>query len=214
MRQAAIFLHGNPPKRERVLKFITKNTAIFCADGGTVYALDLGLKPDVVIGDFDSLRKQRVESLKKQNIQMKAFSAEKDETDSELVLQYAIEQGFTELIIFGWMGTRFDHVFADLTLFAEQKRDIQITIVEPEQTIYIVKSSISLSGKKGEYVSLIPFKGDVSGVSTKGLKWKLNNEILYFGKTRGISNEFIGKTVTISIKRGVLLVIKLESPFD
>ena len=109
------------------------------------------------------------------------------------------------------MGTRLDHMMANLTLFAEQ-RDIQITIVEPEQAIYVVKSSLTLTGKKGEYVSLIPFKGDVNGVSTKGLKWTLQNETLYFGKTRGISNEFIGETATISIKRGVLLAIKLESP--
>lgn len=211
MKKAALFLHGNSPKRERVRQFLTAKTVIICADGGTVYALSLGLKPDVVIGDFDSLNKKRLEKLKKENVQIKTYATEKDETDSELVLQYAIKQGFTDLVIFGWMGTRLDHVFANLTLFAEQKRDIQITIVEPEQTLYIVKSSISLSGRKGEYVSLIPLKGDVDGISTKGLKWKLHSETLYFGKTRGISNEFTGKTAKITVKKGMLLVIKLES---
>lgn len=207
MRQAAIFLHGNPPKKERVKRFLAKDTAVICADGGTAYALDLGLKPDVVIGDFDSLNKKRLEKLKSEKVQIKTYSSEKDETDSELVLQYAIKQGFKEIVIFGWMGTRFDHVLANLTLFAEQKEDIKITIVESEQTLYIVKSSLTLTGKKGEYVSLIPLKGDVGGVSTKGLKWKLSNETLYFGKTRGISNQFTGKTAEIRVKKGTLLIV-------
>ncbi|MBI4097393.1 MAG: thiamine diphosphokinase [Candidatus Levybacteria bacterium] len=211
MKRAAIFLHGNPPKKSRVKQFLTKNTAILCADGGTAYALDLGLKPDVVIGDLDSLDKKVQAKLRKERVQTYTYPTEKNETDSELVLQYALDEGYRDIVIFGWMGSRLDHVLANLTLFTEQKRDVTITIVEPEQTLYIVKSSLALTGKKGEYISLIPLKGDVGGVTTKGLKWALHNETLYFGKTRGISNEFTGKAAEITVKSGVLLVIKLES---
>ena len=68
MKKAAIFLHGNPPKKSRVKQFLTKNMSVLCADGGTLYALELGLKPDLVIGDFDSLNKKCLESLRKQKI--------------------------------------------------------------------------------------------------------------------------------------------------
>lgn len=211
MKRAAIFLHGNPPKKARIREFVTKDTAVICADGGTFYALAEGLRPEVVIGDFDSLNKTILIELKKEKVPILTFPRKKDETDAELVLAYAVKKGYTDLIVFGWMGTRLDHVLANLMLFAEQK-GVQLTIVEPEQTLRLVRSSVAFTGKKGDLVSLIPLAGSAGGVSTTGLKWQLQDEVLKFGKTRGISNVFTGKKATVSLKKGALLVITFTRP--
>lgn len=209
MKRSVVFLHGNPPKADFVKQHMKEDDVIICADGGTGYAFNLGLKPHIVIGDFDSLSKKFKARLVKENIPMQTFPREKDETDSELVLRYVVEQGFTDIIIFGWMGSRLDHALANLFLFGNVKKNIQVRIVELDQVLYLVHSLLKLNGKKGELVSLLPLNGDVSGVSTKGLKWALKNETLHYGKTRGISNEFVGKTAEIRVKKGMLLVIQM-----
>lgn len=208
MKRAVVFFHGDSPSEHTVKRYIREDDVIVCADGGMIWADKLGIKPDVYIGDLDSITSTLHKKLQKEKIEWFIYPKEKDETDSELVMRYVVEQGFTDITIFGWMGSRFDHVLANLFLLGNVKKNIQVRIVEEEQVLYLVKDKLSLRGKKGEFVSLIPLNGDVSGVSTKGLKWVLKNETLYYGKTRGVSNELVGKDAAITIKSGVLLVIQ------
>lgn len=209
MKRAVIFLHGNKPSAESVKKHIKKTDTIICADGGAIYAVSFELKPDVYIGDLDSISPAHYKRLKKEKIEWHIFEKEKDETDSELSIKYAIKHGFKEILLFGVFGNRVDHVLANLTMFATLK-NIQVTIVEDNQILYFVKDKLSLQGKSGEYVSLIPFQENVT-VSTKNLKWELKNSILEYGKTRGISNELVKQVAEIKVKKGTLLVIHTRS---
>lgn len=207
MKRAVIFLHGNKPSKESVAKHIKKTDTIICADGGAMYAVSCGLHPDVYIGDLDSISPTLYKKLqKKEKIEWHVFEKDKDETDSELALNYAIKKRFKEILVFAVFGNRVDHVFANLTMFAKSQNKAQITIIEGDQELHFVKNKLLLQGKIGEYVSLVPFTGNVT-VSTKGMKWELTNSVLEYGKTRGISNEFVQPKAEISVKKGTLLAI-------
>lgn len=210
MKRAVIFLNGNRPSKDIVFKNIKTTDKIICADGGAKHAIACGFTPHTIIGDLDSLPRELQKKLKRLPIEWVTFSIEKDFTDSELTLKYAIKKGFHEIVVFGLFGDRMDHVMANMTHFARvvrKKQHLAITAVEKDQMLYFVKEKIVITGKKGQTISLLSLDGDAKGVTTTGLKWKLKNETLHFGESRGVSNEILGKNATVSLREGVLLVI-------
>lgn len=211
MKRAVIFINGNRPSKELVFEVIKTTDTIICADGGAKHAIACGFTPHTIIGDLDSLPQELQKKLRRLPIEWVTFSTEKDFTDSELSLKHAIEKGFREIVVFGLFGNRMDHVMANITHFSRlvsENRNLSILVVEKGQTLYFVRKKLILSGKKGQTVSLLSLDGDAKGVSTKGLKWKLNNETLHFGEPRGVSNEFTGTKATVTVANGVLLVVQ------
>lgn len=185
---------------------------IVCADGGATYAVDFGLTPHAVVGDFDSLAPELLEKLKKEKTTIINYPSEKDQTDAELAIFYAVSEGCKNIILFAAFGNRIDHFLAILFYIAKkQKAGIKFHILENNQELFLVDKAITLSGKIGDFVSLIPLQGDVIGITTKALKYSLENATLKFGETRGVSNEFIDSTAKISITSGLLLVIQTKS---
>lgn len=212
MKRAVIFLHGDKPNISLVTKHRKKSDTIICADGGTMWAVASGLTPHIILGDFDSITPSLKAKLEKKDIEWYTFPREKDQTDSELTLAYALNHGYQEILIFGFLGSRFDHVIANLMLFADLiSKGITISLFQDNEEMHLVTEKLSLTGKKSDYVSLIPLQGDVKGVTTSGLKWRLYNDILQFGKTLGISNEFTKKKAEITVDNGVLLVVHTKT---
>jgi thiamine pyrophosphokinase len=208
MKRAIIFYNGDLSDVETAKHYVKSTDYIICADGGTRHALKLRLKPDIILGDFDSLAPELRESLKGKEIEWIAYSQEKDETDSELALQHAIEKGYTTILLFGVFGSRIDHMLTNI--FALEylfKNNIDTTIIEGTKEIRVIDKSITLHGKVGDLLSLIPLKQTVKKVKTENLKYPLNHEDLFFGYSRGISNVFTQSTAAVSIERGMLLII-------
>jgi thiamine pyrophosphokinase len=206
--RAIIFYNGDLSDLTNAKKYIQSTDYIICADGGTKYALALDLKPDIILGDFDSLAPELQESLKGKKIEWIAYNQDKDETDSELALQYAIEKGYKTILLFGILGSRIDHMMTNI--FALEyllKKGIDATIIEGNKEIRVTDKAITLHGKSGDLLSLIPLKETVKKVTTKNLHYPLTHEDLYFGFSRGISNVFTQSTVEVVIGEGLLLVI-------
>ena len=208
MKRAIIFYNGDLSNFKRAKQYIKSTDYIIGVDGGARNILKLGIKPNVIIGDFDSLSKTYQEKFAKQKVELVKFDREKDETDSELAIKYAIENGYKTILLYGVLGSRIDHTL--INIFALDyllNKNADVTIIEGHQEIRLVKNKIKLTGKNGDLVSLIPFNGDVKKVITKNLKYPLKNEDLKFGYSRGISNVFTKNTVEISLQNGSLLVI-------
>ncbi len=210
MKRAVIFLHGNRPDKKDLKKFVRSSDSIICADGGAEYALDAGLTPGIVLGDFDSLPQKFLKILKDLNTPTEKFPTDKDATDSELAVSFAIKSGFKNIILFGVLGDRIDHQEANITYLAHisQERSIEIQIIDKSQILSFATYEHSLKGKIGDTVSLIPLSGEVKGVTTQGLKWELYKDTLEFGATRGVSNVFIKSKAHISVQKGILLVVQ------
>jgi thiamine pyrophosphokinase len=182
---------------------------IIAADGGAKVAWYYQLRPHTVIGDMDSLSESELQRLKEQGAEFHIHPAEKNETDLELALLLAAKLGATWIRIIGAIGGRFDQMLANVYLLAlPQIAEIDVALLAAEQEIYLLRrGKHQLKGDKGDTISLIPVSGDVFGISTKSLKYPLNNETLSFGPARGISNIMESEQAEIHIEKGLLLCI-------
>ena len=211
MNNAVIFLNGDKTDVSRVKNIIDENTLIIGCDGGTKHLLSLGFVPHVVIGDMDSLTKEIKSKLKNRKVKFIAYPTKKDNTDAELALLYAIKKGCKEVILTGILGTRIDHMLATIFMLSQPRfSTASIRIIEGNQDIYVVRKKITLTGKKGDTVSLLPLNCNADGVVTKNLTYTLQGETLRGYTTRGISNVMTKNKAQISLKKGTLLVVHTQ----
>ena len=213
----AIIIAGGRSHETEWQDWIRQGDWIIGANGGAARALDWGLKPNLVVGDMDSLSARHRVELEAQGCQFMVHPRAKDETDLELALTYAADQGAQEIVILGAMGGRLDHSLANVLLLALPTLEgIPIRIVDAGQEALVVRGGgeVVLNGLPGDVVSLLPLGGSVIGVTTAGLAWTLADEDLHIGHTRGVSNEMIATQARVEVARGCLLIVHGPPPED
>ncbi|GIV97326.1 MAG: thiamine pyrophosphokinase [Herpetosiphonaceae bacterium] len=174
------------------------------ADGGARYLLALGVRPDLVIGDLDSLPEELLAALADQGTQIERHPAEKEETDLELALLRAVEQGASRMIVLAALGGRHDQHLANLLLLAHpQLQRREVMILDGSWEIRLISESVEITGRPGEIVSLLPL-GTAHGVTTEGLYYPLRDESLLLGPARGVSNILLGERARIIVREGLL----------
>lgn len=194
---------------ELLKQVIKQNEYIVCADGGVNHLLKINEIPDIVLGDLDSIGKREMEILKEENVEIKRFPVMKDETDTELCIDYLLKNGFKDITLMGVTGTRFDHTLANIYLLRKiYLLGSSACIIEKNNSIYYVEDNISLKKRDGFFVSIIPISIDGILVSLSGFLYPLKNEHLGFSSTRGISNEIIDGYGEIRIHKGEALIIE------
>ncbi len=206
MKTAHIVMNGNLSKGISGLRR-KKNDLIICADGGASYAKKQHIIPDVIIGDCDSISREIKSYFEKKNVQFIKYPQEKDYTDAELAIDYALKNIASELVIYGLFGDRIDHMLSNIFHISTLAKKIPCRFIEGNTEMQFIHSSAVIKGKNGDELSLIPLKGDCHGVTTEGLYYSLKNETLPFGTTRGISNVFIGLQGEVTLKEGVLFAV-------
>ena len=183
---------------------------VICADSGTRHAMNMKLTPDVIIGDMDSSSVQFIDFFSKKGVEVIQYPKEKDKTDTHICVEYALDFS-TEIILLGATGNRIDHMLANISLLMLGiRRNIPISIIDNKNYIRMIEDSITLKGNKGEFFSLIPYTEKVEGLSTRGAHYELEDAVMELGNPYGVSNYFEEETVSITIKKGFLLVIKSE----
>ncbi len=184
---------------------------VIAADSGLRHAETLGVKIDTVIGDLDSVDPAQLEQARILGTEIISYPTDKNETDLELALRLAIERGAQTIDVVGISAGRADHELANFLLLAHQDfRDTSITAWVRDAKITVIHREQVLTGSIGSPVSLLPLNSNARGVTTSGLRWKLDNDELTVGSTRGVSNEFVEQKVTVQLKEGVLLAIQPE----
>ena len=185
---------------------ITKNDGdiIIAADGGYDSLLLHGYTPDLLIGDFDSLK-----STIPEEIRIIKHPKEKDETDMFLAYDEGVKRGYTEFVMLGATGGRLDHTYANLSLLLYAKeRGNNITVMDKSGIILCLKNEyITLSGNTGSTFSVFATGGEAHGVSITNAKYEVENVSLSPSFPLGVSNEFVDADAHISVKDGALLVI-------
>lgn len=208
MRRIIIFANGTLPNLEQARALLRRDDFILCADGGTRHALALGLTPNLIIGDMDSIEVAEWKKLEEKNIPVELFPRDKNETDLELAINKAIEMKPTEIVIVAALGGRMDHTLANIALLANtQYATRSICLDDGVEQLQFCRAQAEVRGRSGDIVSLIPWGDPVHGVQTENLKWKLDNETLYPERSRGISNEMTADVANIKIESGLLLII-------
>lgn len=209
--KAIIAGSGNIYKYDRFLDYAGSSDLFICCDGGMKYFFECGIIPDVIIGDFDSAEKEHIEYFKKKDVSFKTFPAEKDFTDMELGLLYALESNADEIFIFGGTGTRIDHLITNVHILKKAlDKGVIAWLIDEHNKICLLDKHIELYGKKNTQVSLIPLTTKVLGVTTKGLYYSLSNYEMEIGNSLGVSNVMLSDKCEISVKKGILIIIMSE----
>jgi len=216
MPRCIIFANGILPDLAAARRLIRPDDLILAADGGTRHALDLGLTPSIVIGDLDSISDEERRKMKEDGVRLIQHPRDKNETDLELALDYAIQNGQRKIVIVAALGGRLDQTLGNLALLTDPRHKPALSEVEGSldtrlddgvEQAFFCRDRSEVEGRRGDLVSLIPWGGEVRGVRTQGLRWQLSDEVLLPHKTRGISNEMTGEVANIQIQSGLLLIV-------
>ncbi len=211
--RAIVFANGELGKPFSFLYNRGPENIFIAADGGSLHFKELGLAPDVVIGDLDSLDPGQVAGLEAGGVRIIRYPARKDFTDLELALQFAASLAPEEILVFGALGNRWDQTLANLLLPAAfRSTHIPIHLIDgrQEMTLLYPGQTLEIRGQPGDTVSLVPLEGDASGIVTQGLEYPLHHETLHFGSTRGISNVLSGETGSVFLEAGLLLEVTIH----
>ncbi|AHF07631.1 thiamine diphosphokinase [Desulfitobacterium metallireducens] len=183
---------------------------LICADGGGNYALQSGRVPKVLIGDLDSITPGNLELCRQKKVHIEQFPREKDETDLELALEYAVSQLNPQTLwLYGATGGRVDHLLGNLALLLNfHKRGYCIHIKDPLHEIYLLQGREELKGRAGQELSLIPVS-EKARVTTEGLYYPLQGDVILQDSPRGISNVFLGEEAVVEVEEGIVLLVVL-----
>jgi len=196
------------------LKRSNNNYLIISTDGAVRNCLKLKLLPDIVIGDMDSIKLKDKNNLKELNkinkkINYISFSCDKNESDTQLAIEYAAKNNIKDIILIGALGKRIDHSLANIfNISCDKFKDLNIKIIDENFEISVLRKSEKIIGNKGNLISIFSLTPFTYFISTKGLKYELKEEKLYFSPIRGISNIFTEDIAEINISEGILLIIK------
>ncbi len=206
-KRIIIFANGDLRDLEKARALLHDDDFIIAADGGTRHALALGKNPNIIIGDLDSATFD-LRPLTEKGTQVIQFSQDKNETDLELAIQHARTLNPKQIVILAALGGRLDQTLGNIALISDLRPlTFDLRLDDGIEEVFFCHDKCEINGTVGDTVSLIPWQGEVAGVVTTDLRWRLQDETLYPQKTRGISNEMIGDTATIQIKSGLLLIV-------
>ncbi len=180
---------------------------VICADGGMKHADALGIIPDVWLGDGDSLKDREIRAK-----EIVKFPSRKDNTDTDLAIELALDRGFRDIAIIGGIGGRIDHEFSHFCLLKKiLDRGGNGCLLDEKNEITMKNQDFVIYPDKRKYISFFPFGGDVENFSVKGLRYETDGVTLRSGEVLASSNCFDdGTSARIEFDSGYLLVIRAE----
>ena len=208
-KQNILIVSGGSLEDAFVLEQIANNHyqyTIAC-DSGTAFFYRNGLRPDLILGDFDSADQAVLDAYKsRDDVAVEQYPAEKDWTDTELALHRALEFAPGRIDLLGGTGSRLDHVLLTLGLEA----GVEIFMLDAHNRIRMIDRDLRIlkSEQYGDYISLIPHGGDVCGLTLRGMKYPLERATLTTDVSLGVSNEIVEDEAWISFSAGRLLVLE------
>lgn len=201
---------GEMTTPERLTPIAVAADLVLAADSGYDHLLHMGVRPHLLLGDLDSISHLGLEDARNGSIEVEIFPAEKDFTDTELVLREALRRGATTVIACAMFGGRLDHLLANVLLLASPAlRSTDIRLLDERQEVRLVRERVRLRTQENEIISLIPVGGPADRVTTRGLYYPLTDATLETGPALGISNVATGSQVEVSVHSGSLLITRI-----
>ncbi len=204
-KRAVILCNGEPPTKALVRRTVRPSDFLVAADGGANAARKLGLSPDVIIGDLDSMTKATKRFFSSSLI---IQISRQDNTDLEKALDLLVARNITRVLILGATGRRLDFTLANLSVLWLYTRKMKIELANESSRAFPVEGPFRMHAKRGTTVSLIPF-GNCSGITLRGLYYPLQNGTMKVGEV-GVSNVTTRPAFSINIKKGKMLVLVMD----
>jgi thiamine pyrophosphokinase len=193
------------------ISFLRKDDYFIFCDGGLSHAEGLGIKPNLIVGDFDSCDSDVLSKYEEQ-CEIIKLPREKDDTDTLYAVKLAVERGYSDFLILGAMGGRFDHALGNISILLYlEGLGKKAVLIDDYSVMQIAGSKPLLIEDNCSYFSVLTVAGDVSGVTIKNAKYPLENASLSADFQLGISNEVLpGKVAEVSVEHGRVLVVTVK----
>lgn len=184
---------------------LNKDDFIIACDKGYSYALKRGVRPDLIIADFDSFKGKT-----DPEIPVLKYPCEKDDTDTMAAVKYAVEKSFSEVVLCCALGGRLDHGYANLQscVYAVEKGLRASVFGEREKVTFIKNRSLEVKKEEGSSLSVFSITDKSEGVSVTGSKYELRDAVLVNSFPLGVSNEWKGDKAVISVRSGILMIVE------
>lgn len=201
----AIVANGVIEDYPKIASLIKAHAEVIAVNGGSLHCHKMGIRPDLIIGDCDSLDPKTAKAMS--SVPIRCFPSEKDETDLELAVQATYTPEIKKITLFGALQKRTDHTLSNLHLIRRYPRKV---FIENEiESLFAFDGAIDIKCEPGQTISFIQLGDPVRGVSSKGLKWELQDASFnkYFFS---LSNICLSDTVSITISEGDLICCLLK----
>lgn len=176
---------------------------VIAVDGGFAYLEGVGIVPDIILGDFDSL------GYVPQGKRVLEFSPFKDKSDMEIGLDVALVEGYDSVVIYGALGGRLDHTMANIQLFAQfSEQGLTVTAISPHEIVRVLTGpgSFDIPARESGTVSVFAANDCAYGVTERGMRYSLDQATLTNRTSLGVSNELEGVSATVSVEQGTLYI--------
>jgi thiamine pyrophosphokinase len=211
--RAVVVIGGHPPDR-RVRPLLPAGAYVIAADSGWDHATTLGLVPDLLVGDLDSISAAGLAAAEAAGTPITRYPTAKDATDTELALLAAVSQGAGHLTVVSGGGDRLDHLLGTLFALAlPALRHVTVDAWVGTCHVALVPAGrrVTVAARAGEVLTLLPVGGPASGITTDGLAYPLRDEELTAGTSRGLSNVVARTPVTVAVGTGTVFVLRPEA---
>lgn len=184
--------------------WILPDDVVFCADGGYKAACEMEIKPDLLLGDFDSL-----DCALPQNVDIIRYPSRKDDTDMMCAVKEALKRGFLDFLLLGGLGGRLDHTVANLCVleFLALRGARAVLRDEKNEAVVISSGRFEITGREGETVSVFPFGTSCCTVSYEGLEYPLRQYTLINDTPLGVSNRVLSGNAEVWVHSGHALLL-------
>ena len=204
--KALIVAAGAPPSRDLLKKRAGEYDFIIAADGGLKLVLYCGLVPKLLVSDMDSVAPALVEKARELGSECLIVDAKKNDTDSFLAVEQAVNRGADKILLLGGTGRRIDHLLSNIMLLKwALEKNVRLSLEDDEQLMDIGRGSFEIKGNKGQTVSILPVNESAT-VTAEGLYYPLQKLLLKNDRPRGVSNVFVGETAVIHTAEPVLII--------
>ncbi|MDP2303867.1 MAG: thiamine diphosphokinase [Ignavibacteria bacterium] len=211
-KKAIIVANGKKPSKKVFNQLLKQGySTIVAADGGANSLHEMGITPNFIIGDFDSLSSSTLKKIKPGVTELIKISRQSD-TDVEKSIKYLIKKKFTHIMLLGVDGNRFDHLLGNLSLGLKYLDKIIINIIVGDSALSFLGSSENISTKKGEIVSVFGFS-ERGNLTSDGLKYSLEVLNLTFGNQDSISNIATKSEIKLKIDSGKFILVRSIKTF-
>lgn len=207
-----IFASGTLKRTPQLELVLERAELLIAADGGANHCSDLGIIPDILVGDLDSIDSTVLASNEQGDTEIHRHPANKNATDLELSLDLAISRGASTIWMLGALGGRWDMSLSNVMLGASDKyADIDIRLLGDDCVLHIMhpEQIYTIQGQAGQTVSLLPLGGDVEEIHLTGFQYPLIDQTIRLGASLGLSNVHTGDDSTVRFNKGTLLCIQL-----
>lgn len=183
-------------------------------DRGIFTLLQKGIHANIAFGDFDSVTEEEFMFIEENVPILQKYKPEKDETDLELAILWALEQQPACIRLFGASGGRIDHFLANVSLLIKplEKNNTKIEMIDNKNLLYLAFPGTYNVNKdqNKKYISFLPYTAEVKGLTLSGFKYPLKDCDLPIGSTLCISNELISEYGTFSFSKGILMIVRSQ----